>query len=291
MKHSFTAAFIAGLACVGGITVGNVYAAAAVSEEQTVLDADRNLHKALVKADKKTLERLLDKEFTWTDSAGKTQVRADVIKQPPAPLIVSVADAQTTERSYGKVGVVRVDRGKQHSMRVWVKHLLGWRALLVHEVTQLDKPAPPAAPGPAECDNPCKGIPYKPKTAAEKGIIASWQQLETAVTTHDADAWAAHFLNEFVLISSNGAEPSTKAVRMATIQKQKETNAPTAPPPLTAARMHNFGDTVVMLSLHQPHNGGKPLRVSRVWVKGTDMWQMAISFQTRIEGETTSILQ
>ena len=291
MKHLFTTAFIAGVACVGGIAAPAAHAAAAVtSEEQTVLEADRNLLRALAKADKKTLERLLDKEFTWTNSAGKTQTRADVVKEPPAPLVAAVADAQASERSYGKVGVVRVDRGKQHAMRVWVKHLTGWKALLVHEVTQLDKPAPPAAAGPAECDNPCKGIPYKPKTAAEKGIIASWQQLETAVTTHDADAWALHFLNEFVLISSNGAEPSTKALRMATIQRQKETNAASVPPPLTAARMYHFGDTVVMLSLHQPHSG-KPLRVSRVWVNGKDMWQMAISFQTRIEGETVSTLQ
>jgi hypothetical protein len=290
MKKLFAMAFV--FSCIGGSQfLGEAHAAAAASDELTVLEADRNLIRALASSDKKTLERLLDKDFTWTNSTGKTQTRADVLKEPPAPLIAPAPDAQTSERSYGKVGVVRVDRGKQHAMRVWVKHLTRWQALLVHEVTQLDKPASPSAPGPAECDNPCKKIPYKPKSAAEKGIIASWQQLETAVTTHDADAWSQHFLNEFVLISSNGAEPSTKAVRMATIQKQKETNAPSAPPPLTAARMHNFGDTVVMLSLHQPHNGGKPLRVSRVWVKGKGLWQMAISFQTRIEGETTSTLQ
>jgi hypothetical protein len=155
----------------------------------------------------------------------------------------------------------------------------------VHEVTQLEKPAPAGtAPGTASdvCDNPCKGIPYKPKSAAERGVIASWQALETAVTAHDAEAWAPHFLDEFELISSSGVEPSTKAIRMATIRKQKEAGVGTAPSPLLWARMFTFGDTVLMLSQHQPHSG-KPQRVSRVWVKGKDMWQMAISFQTRIE--------
>ena len=228
---------------------------------------------------------LLDSDFTWTDSAGKTLTKAEVLKNLPTPALGNDSDVQASERTYGQVGVVRANRGKVYALRVWVKRKTGWRALVVHEVTQLEKPAPAGpAPGPGSdvCDNPCKGIPYHPKTAAEKGVIASWQLLETAVTTHDADAWAPHFLDEFALISSNGVEPSTKAVRMATIRKQNETGTGTAPPPLTWARMFNFGDTIVMLSQHQPRNG-KPLRVSRVWVKGKDMWQMAVSFQTRIE--------
>jgi uncharacterized protein DUF4440 len=282
MKRCVRNAFVIML-CAGIEAALASNAIAVAGDEQAIRKADQSLLQAVSKGDKKAVGALLDTDFSWTDSDGKSHTRAQVVKNLPTPAIRNESDAQVSERTYGQVGVVRVDRGKTHALRVWVKRKGGWRALVVHEVTQLENPAPAGSPGPGSdvCDNPCKGIPYKPKSAAERGVIASWQALETAVTAHDADAWAPHFLDEFALISSSGAEPSTKAVRMATIRKQKEAGAGTAPSPLVWARMFTFGDTVVMLSRHQPHSG-KPQHVSRVWVKGKDMWQMAVSFQTRI---------
>ena len=60
-----------------------------------------------------------------------------------------------------------------------------------------------------------------------------------------------------------------------------------APPPLMSARMFEFGDTIVMTSLHQPH-GRKPTRVSRVFVKRAPEWLMAISYQTTIQAAASS---
>jgi hypothetical protein len=37
-----------------------------------------------------------------------------------------------------------------------------------------------------------------------------------------------------------------------------------------------------MTCLHQPHQG-KPVQVSRVWIKRDGKWIMAISFQTTIQ--------
>ena len=277
MKTYLYSLVAAAALCAGLATAG---AAPAADANQAVRDADGKLLQALAGGDQKSLGALLDGAFTWTDAAGMTRGRAEVLKQIPAP--AAGTDAQTGVRVYGEVGVVRADLGKTHALRVWVKRKAGWRALLVHEVTQRDTPAPSAGAGSDVCDNPCKGIPYKAKTAAERGIIKSWQELETAVTTHDADAWAPHFLDEFVLIGSNGVEPATKVGRMAVIRRQKEEGKGSAPSPLAWAQMFNFGDTVVMVSRHQPANG-RPLRVSRVWVKGTATWQMAISFQTAVQ--------
>jgi len=270
-----------GMAALGGKAVAAV-------AEQTALEADRAFVQALVAGDKKVFEKLLDSNFSWTDTAGNTKTRREVLKSIPASVLGGESDAETSEQVYGRVGVVRASRGKSHVLRIWVKQKPGWRALVLHEVTQREKPAPAAAPsaGSDVCDNPCKGIPYKTKSEAERAVLKSWQVLETAVTNHDADAWAPHFRDEFALVSSNGVEPSTKAIRMATIRKQKEAGVGTAPPPLTWAQMYPFGDTVVMLSTHQPRSG-KALRVSRVWVKGTDWWQMAVSFQTAIQDAPT----
>ena len=262
--------------------------AVAAAAEQTVLEADRAFVRALVAGDGKAIEKALDSNFSWTDTAGNTKTRSQVLKNLPASVLGDESDAEISEQVYGRVGVVRANRGKTHALRIWVKQKPGWRALVLHEVTQREKPAPAAAPGPRSdvCDNPCKGIPYKTKSEAERAVLKSWQVLETAVTDHDADAWAPHFRDEFALVSSNGVEPSTKAIRMATIRKQKEAGVGTAPPPLTWAQMYPFGDTLVMVSTHQPRSG-KPLRVSRVWVKGTEWWQMAVSFQTAIQDAPT----
>ena len=175
------------------------------------------------------------------------------------------------------------ERGKVHVLRIWVKRAEGWRVLVYHEVTQLAEPPTSAGTGVKECENPCKSVPYEPKNEAERAIIASWQALETGVTAHDSAAWAPHIAEEFVVISSNSDHPVSKADRIATLNKQKQSGVGSAPAPLVSARMFDFGDTVVMTCLHQPHSG-KPAHVSRVWIKRDGQWVMSISFQTTIQG-------
>jgi hypothetical protein len=125
-------------------------------------------------------------------------------------------------------------------------------------------------------------VPYKPKNEAEQGIITSWQQLETAVTGHDSAGWSPHVAEEFIQVSSNNDHPLDKAGRMAVLDKQKLAAAGSAPAPLVSARLFDFGDTVVMTCLHQPYHG-KPIHVSRVWIKRDGKWVMAISYQTTIQ--------
>jgi len=57
------------------------------------------------------------------------------------------------------------------------------------------------------------------------------------------------------------------------------------PPPVVFVQLFEFGDTVVMTSVHQPYSG-KPVRVSRLWVKRDGKWMMSLSFQTTIEAAT-----
>jgi hypothetical protein len=55
-----------------------------------------------------------------------------------------------------------------------------------------------------------------------------------------------------------------------------------SPAPLTSATMYDFGNAIVMIAEHQPHDG-KPYHVSRIWVKRDGMWQMAVSFQNIVQ--------
>jgi hypothetical protein len=259
------------------LAVSSVVASA--SEDQDVLQADHNLVQAIGSADKKAIGGLLDADFTWTDSAGKTLTKAEVLKDLPTP--VAGYDAEAKERTYRQVAVVQSMSGKVYVLRFWVKRSAGWRALAYHEVTQLAAP-PAGGPGVNDCENPCKTVPYKPKNEAEAGIFKSWQELETYVTAHNSAGWAPHAADEFIQVSSNNDHPLDKAARMAVLDKQKQTGAGAAPAPLVSAEMFDFGDSVVMKALHQPYHG-KPIRVSRLWIKRDGNWVMAISYQTTIQ--------
>jgi hypothetical protein len=54
-----------------------------------------------------------------------------------------------------------------------------------------------------------------------------------------------------------------------------------APTPLVSARMSVFGDAVLMRSEHKPDTG-KPLHVTRVWVKRGGNWVETLSYQTSV---------
>lgn len=262
--------------------------ALAAGADDLVLQTDRAFVQAAAKGDTAAASRFLDAEFSWTDSAGATLSRTEVLKSIPKPTLGNESDAEVKERTYGDVGTVMAARGKVHALRIWVKRSAGWRVLVYHEVTQLDQAPAAAGSGVNDCENPCSSVPFKPANEVERAIIASWQALETGVTAHDAEAWAPHVADEFVQISSNSDHPINKAGRMATLNKQKQSGVGSAPAPLVSARMFDFGDTVVMTCLHQPYTG-KPIHVSRVWIKRDGNWIMSISFQTTIQAAPAKV--
>lgn len=190
--------------------------------------------------------------------------------------------ADVSERTYGDVAGIQVAKGKQHIVRIWVKRAAGWRLLDYHEVQQPDVASPPG-PTTNECINPCKTVPYTPKNEDEAGVIKSWSTLETAVTNHDPKGWEPHFLDEFVLISSSATQVMTKADRLKTLAKP---GIGPAPPGLVRAQMFDFPsdhpETIVMIATAQGFSG-KPVHISRIWVKRDGMWRMAFSYQTVIQ--------
>jgi hypothetical protein len=244
------------------------------------LGADRMFAQAVAKSDAKALAGLLDKDFSWTDAAGKTSPAADLGKAPPKPLIADENRAQAKNFGYGQVAVVEVMSGRSHVLRVWVKRAEGWRALVYQEVQLRDTP-PTTAPGTgAQCINPCKKIPYEPKTANERVVSAAYSALESSVVNRRADIWASLIGDEFVALSSNSDKQLDKQTRRAEIAESKL--AGLAPTPLSSAKMTDFGKAVLMESEHQPDKG-KPLHVTRIWVPRYGHWVETLSYQTTIQ--------
>jgi hypothetical protein len=246
--------------------------------------ADHAFVQAAAKKDSEEIGKLLDADFTWTNAEGKTIKRAEVVSSVPRSPMEDESTAEIEHRDYGQVVAILGSRDKIHVLRVWVKRAANWRLLLYHEVSQAETAQSASGTGVAECQNPCKSVPYQPKNESEQAVIAAWQALETGVTNHDASAWAPHVDDSFVTVSSSSDHPVFKADRIATLNLQKQTGYPSAPAPLVSAQMFDFGNTIVMTCLHQPYHG-KPVHVSRVWLKKNGQWVMAISFQTTIQAE------
>lgn len=256
--------------------------AAPAADQASALQADREFVQAAAKGESAAVTRLLDADFTWTDADGKTLWRADVLRALPKPALGDESDAHQVRQSRSEVEAIMADRNKIHVLRLWVKRGAAWRLLVYHEVALGHQEPRSKASGVTDCENPCKTVPYEPKNDDEKAIIASWQALETGVTHHDAAAWAPHIADEFAMLSSSNDRPLTKADRIATLNAQKQSGRGSAPSPLVAAQMFDFGDSVIMTCLHQPFTG-KPVRVSRLWIKRDGKWIMSISFQTTIQ--------
>ena len=279
--------FVGGVLAIG-LVCATVFVAlprkivAAAADDQSILQADHEFVRAASKGDSAEVGRLLDTDFTWTDANGKTRPRTEVLNSLPTPALGNETGADVKQRTYGAVSAVMSGRGKIYVLRVWVKRPAGWRLLVYHEVALGRQASTSQGPGVRECVNPCKFLPFKPKNESEQAIIASWQALETGVTNHDAAAWSPHIAEEFTMLGSTNDHPLTKADRIATLNLQKQTGYGSAPPPLVSAQMFDFGDAVIMTSLHQPYSGNS-IHVSRLWIKRDGKWIMSISYQTTVQ--------
>ena len=282
MKFPRSSAFTVFAFCRCLLLISLPHRSLAAEMDQAVLQADHAFVQDLANEDNAKLTSLLDENFTWCDSNGKTLSGAEVLRALPKDSLGDESGVDVTERTYGQVAAVSASRGKVHVLRLWVQRPSGWRLLVYHEVTQLDQPSTSAGTGVNDCENPCTSVPFRPANDAEQAIIASWQALETAVTAHESAGWAPHIADEFVQISSNSDHPITKSGRMATLDKQKQLGVGSAPSPLVSAKMFDFGDSVVMTCLHQPYTG-KPVHVSRLWIKRDGQWVMVISYQTTVQ--------
>ena len=56
------------------------------------------------------------------------------------------------------------------------------------------------AAGAGDCDNPCRTVPYLPKTQMEQDILAAWQKTKMLEWKPDAAQWASFIADEFQIM-------------------------------------------------------------------------------------------
>ena len=252
---------------------------AAAPLDSAAIAADRTFVRATAAGDTKAAGALLDQDFRWTNVDGAQIDAAHVLQSLPKPAIADESTAQTMQYGYSAVGVVEVNAGKLHTLRVWVKRPAGWRLLVYQEVKSLDAPATVTPGAGKNCENPCGAVPYTPKSAAERGVMEAYRSLEEAATGGKAREWSAIAADEIALVSSNSDRVFDKPTRAAAIAKA--TLGGGAPTKLSSARLLQLGDAVVITSQHQADSGQR-IHITRVWVKRDGRWQETLSYQTAV---------
>ena len=269
------------------------------SGKAAVLAAATKLQAAIQRGNAAAADRLFASDFTFIDAAGHQHPRRSVLKGLKASPRGS--GTRVKVRDYGRIALVTGsyrsaqagERSDLFALDVWVEGEQGWQAL-IHHNNVLARPNTPAAhpastprsanaPAP-RCQNPLEVVPYKPKSQAERDIIAAFQALETAVTRNDADEWVKHVADEFV-VTRTRQHPTDKSARVAFMRTQQAINAETFVAEVTYLKFWVRGDAAIMRADHvMPGNRRPPYRATRLWVKRDGHWQMAVSQQTTIQG-------
>ncbi len=286
MRNFVPTAILTGL-IVAGLCAGLLSGpATAAADNQAVLQTDRSFVSALAKGDKNAVGALLDSHFEWTNRAGKTRSKTEALDTLAELAADNQGDTDVKAHFYSQLAVVFGRHDKSWFSRIWVKRPSGWWLF-----ADLDTPLPsgtgPAArrktPGPiGDCENPCRTIPYKPATAADKAVIAEWQKTKVDEWHPDIKDWATHVAREFVIINDHyGAIDKPERVALGVKWQKEGIGMPGAP--ILSMKMYDFGNTVLTISDHVPYQGGKPYYNVRVFVHRNGHWPIAWSQQTTIQ--------
>jgi hypothetical protein len=262
----------------------------APGDDATVLAADAALSNAMRAGDKSSARRLLSLQFSFVDERGLAHERKEFLSDLKGLADASGDDA--TVKVYGRIATV-TGRRKSASdsevffLDIWAKQKGAWRAWAMQDVALAAAGAPPTASSAAgteaeraDCKNPCQAVPYRVRSPTEQDIVNAFQAIEKASVAHDADEWAKHIADEFVLYRA-GRPPVTKAERITTIQQQKQSDAAVVVGEVQSMRLTAYDIAAAMLATHGAPDGSRPAyRAARVWVKRNGQWQLAISVQT-----------
>jgi len=261
---------------------------APADDEPAAQAAHRAFLANLAKGDRKAVGAALDRRFTWTEAEGKTFSRREALKVFPTLVAANQRDSDVQTHFYGRVLSVRGSHDNGRFLRVFVKRRHGWKAFVLLETPIAASIGPASveqAAGAGDCDNPCRTVPYAPRTPLENDILTAWQRTKMLEWQPDAAQWANFIADEFMII--NNTTVRHKEERIAIAKRQQDAGIGAPGDPVTSMRIYGFGTkSALMISQHTPYRGGKPYTNVRIWVLRDNRWQLALSQQVAIQSAT-----
>ena len=245
------------------------------------LALDRTFVQAMGRGGSAALELIADPDFTWINGQGISQAREDVVKalasgKGPKLLLGASNDPQPMQATYGaQMAVVQRHKDKMHSMHVWVKRANGWRLLNIAETIEYAEIPYGGTTINADCTNPCTKVPFIPGNATQAAVMAAWQDQQTG-----PEGWLRRVAPDQIAYSTNGTR--THASRVAVMNQQKASGASIASPPLIWARIWDFNDSALMISIQQGNNS-KAVWSSRVFFNRDGNWHMVEGYQMYVQ--------
>jgi Domain of unknown function (DUF4440) len=259
---------------------------AVASDDQDVLQAEESLLKALKAGDATAAGTLLDTDFQWVNADGKIRTKAQALADLSAFEGDDEGQIGVQLRNYGRVERVLGIHRDTRFAHIWVKRGSGWQALVY-----LDTPIPavessitPRRPSAAdkECENPCKSLPYQPKTASEQAVLETWFKLKNDEWHPNPEDWAAHADDDHVTITPRFYLPKAQHVALLAQERDAYGLAPAGAPAISI-RLFDFGNAVVMTALHGRDTAKPSTWVLRLFIHRGAGWKIALSDQTSIK--------
>lgn len=258
-------------------------ATAAGADEQAALAADNAFLAALQHRDNKAIAPMLRSDISWIMPDGEIATKTKAVAALETMATNSKEETDIQRHFYGRLATVRGAHNGLRFLRVWAETKGHWQlfAMIDTPVVVRERASVEAQSGQGDCDNPCRTVPYKPKTAMDKAILKIWQETKMIEWKPNAAAWARYIGDEFMII--NNTTIRTRPEREVIAKRQEQSGVGTPGDPILSMEIHDFGKTAaVMLSKHFPVRGGKPYNNLRVWALRDGRWQLAISQQSEI---------
>jgi hypothetical protein len=272
--------------CAAGAACSNDSTPAATAASSTTLTAaaaDSAWFAALTGRDSSAATSVLDAEFEWTNSKGRTHKRSDAVQHLSALAADLRGETNVQHYDYTHVYVITSARESARMMRVWAMRPDGWRLLgaITTELVTGTTPFAATAATTGDCENPCRTMPYAPSSENAKQIAAVFMRLKMDEWHPDPINWSSYVLDDVFYVTETAQ--LSKEDRVKRLASLKASGAPSTPgDPVVSMHIHELGDAAVMIARHTPYRGGDPYYRLRVWAFKDGRWQLANTQQTII---------
>ena len=237
------------------------------------------------------MEALLHDDFKWVEANGEEYNKEQFLANLDA-LAKNYGDQIDVRTNNFLDSVIRV-LGQHHEKRfahLWGKGPAGFQAVIFmdwaipkEKRADEDPPGPPSANVDADCENPCRTVPFKPADAAQAEVVKNWMEMKTAEWRPNPEVWSSRADPYHRSMSPGGDNPFLQHIASLAMARKLNNGKSGPGVPVLSMKMFTFGNVVIQEELEGRNGPQKPeVWKLRLFVNRGDGFRVAMSSQTRI---------